>query len=288
MRVMPGNPVDGDCLATSDSPITSATGANDTASSVSKWLAEDVYAKAILGIQEVMPAPPQLPTLQAFRLCVHLYFERLHPNFPFINKMSFLSGEPHWILLLAVAGAGAAYLRSSQGSQWKDTLMQALEEILSRRLYRFRHTADTMQPASGMHEMGSLVDELLPIIQAKVLHMLCMLHSSTSYIHRHAVFERAELVQWCSYLNLVPVSGVSAPSTSGRDVQRWIKAQSLLRTGMMIWVSGVNKWMATEPIPDRQNRVLTSLSVVGFYGVLRIELQAYHEASGYQGMAALS
>jgi hypothetical protein len=92
MRVVPGNPVDGASLASSDSPITFATGANDT-------------AKAILGIQEVIPAPPQLPTLQAFRLCVHLYFERLHPNFPFINKMTFLSGEPHWILLLAVAGA---------------------------------------------------------------------------------------------------------------------------------------------------------------------------------------
>jgi hypothetical protein len=33
--------------------------------------------------------------------------------------------------------------------------------------------------------------------------------------------------------------GVSALRTGSKDIHQWIKAQSSLRTGMMIWVSGI-------------------------------------------------
>lgn len=116
--------------------------------------------------------------------------------------------------------------------------MRALEKIISDRLYRFHYLlgeAGPMLPPPGKHGMSDLVDELLPLIQAKTLYMLCMLHNSTLYITRRAAFERAELVQWYSYLNLVPASlGVATSITSDADVQLWIKGQSQLRTGMMI------------------------------------------------------
>jgi hypothetical protein len=218
----------------------SVTNVDGTTSPLSKWLAEDVYDRIVLGVEGETQTSSYLPSLQAFRLCVQLYFERFHPNFPFLNKTAFISEKQHWILSLAVAGVGAAYLRSSQGSQWKDNMMQVLEGILFCQLQQFQHKVAGTLPATNMFETASQVEELLPLIQAKVLHLLCMLHSSTSYISQRAVFERAALVQWCSYLNLVPdFMDVFALNTGGKDVQQWIKAQSSLRTGMTIWVSGI-------------------------------------------------
>lgn len=94
-----------------------------------------------------------------------------------------------------------------------------------------------MQPFV-MHITTELMDEVMPLIQAKILHMLFMLHSNTLYLTRRAGFECAELTQWCSYLNLVSAS-LGAPTSikSATDVQLWVKAQSRLRAGMMIWVS---------------------------------------------------
>jgi hypothetical protein len=118
--------------------------------------------------------------------------------------------------------------------------MEILGTTLSNHLSRYQNIpqeAGSMQPFD-MHITMELVDEVMPLIQAKILHMLCMLHSSTLYITRRAGFERAELTQWCSYLNLVSAS-LSAPTSikDAADVQLWIKAQSRLRAGMMIWVS---------------------------------------------------
>jgi len=108
----------------------SAHNTNNIASSTSNSLAAATYGKVVIGIQNEAQTRLQLPPLESFQLCVDLYFQHLHPNFPFIHKPSFLTSEPHWVLLLAVAGVGATYLRSSQGLQWKDSLMQALENIL--------------------------------------------------------------------------------------------------------------------------------------------------------------
>lgn len=234
----PGDRASVTTSAPSSASIASVANMDGTVSSLSTWLAEDVYASIVLGVEEETRASAHIPSLQAFRLCVHLYFERLHPNFPFLSRTAFLSEKPHWILSLAVAGVGAGYLRSSQGSQWKETLMQALGGILSRQLHQFQRQVDTAQPASDLFETANQVEELLPLIQAKVLHLLCMLHRSMPYISQGAAFERAHLVQWCLYLNLVPDSvGVSASRTGSEDIQQWTKAQSSLRTGMMIWVS---------------------------------------------------
>lgn len=246
--------------ACSTASTRSVSNMNGAASSLRIWLAEDVYASIILAVEETTQTSSHLPPLQAFRLCMHLYFECLHPNFPFLSKRAFACEKPHWILSLAVAGVGAAYLRSSQGSKWKDILMQALDGILSSRLHRFQNETDTTQTSSNTFEFANQVEEILPLIQAKVLHLLCMLHSSTSYICQRAAFERAELVQWCSYLNLVPDSvGIQASRPVRKDIQQWIKAESSLRTGMMIWVSTIVESTLLAPGPDGQHRILTSV-----------------------------
>lgn len=247
---------------TSDFSTSTSTSSN-IPSSVDHWLTPEVYARVILGIQEQMSTQPQIPPLEYFRLCVHLYFDRLHPNFPFINRATFLTTEPHWVLLTAVAGVGAAYLQSPVGTQWKNSLMEILGATLSVHLGRYQditHEGNSMPPFD-MHITIDLVDEVMPLIQAKILHMLFMLHSSTLYCTRRAGFERAELTQWCSYLNLVPTS--SAPPTSiggATDVQPWVKAQSRLRAGMMIWVS--------SNIGHQYNGFLTCFLASRFYAFL--------------------
>jgi hypothetical protein len=219
---------------------TSANISSNIPSAVDHWLTPEVYAKVVLSIQEQMETQPQIPPLEYFRLCVHLYFIHLHPNFPFINRATFLTTDPHWVLLTAVAGVGAAYLQSPLGTQWKNSLMEILGATLSNHLIHYQNIpqeAVSMQPFD-VHITMELVDEVMPLIQAKILHMLFMLHSSTLYLTRRAGFERAELTQWCSYLNLVSTS-LGAPTTieGATDVQLWVKAQSRLRAGMMIWVS---------------------------------------------------
>lgn len=219
---------------------TSASIPSNIPSSVDHWLTPEVYANVVLSIQEQMKTQPQIPSLEYFRLCVHLYFNHLHPNFPFINRVTFLTTDPHWVLLVAVAGVGAAYLQSPLGTQWKNSLMKILGTALSSHLSHYQNIpqeANSMQPFE-MHITMELVNEVMPLIQAKILHMLFMLHSSTLYITRRAGFERAELTQWCSYLNLIPTS-LGAPTSikDAADVQLWVKAQSRLRAGMMIWVS---------------------------------------------------
>ncbi|GIJ89496.1 hypothetical protein Asppvi_008438 [Aspergillus pseudoviridinutans] len=227
----------GTMSAPSSASIGSVANMDGAGSSLSKWLAEDVYARIIRGVEEETQASSSFPSLQAIRLCVLLYFERLHPNFPFLSKTAYVDEKPHWILSLAVGGVGAAYLRSSEGSQWKDILMQALDRILSRRLHQIQRRVNTTLPATNIFDTANPVEDVLPLIQAKVLHLLCMLHSSPSYIAQRAVFERADLVQWCSFLNLVPDSvGVSRLNTGCKDIQQWIMEQSSLRTGMLIWL----------------------------------------------------
>ncbi|CAG8207628.1 unnamed protein product [Penicillium salamii] len=221
----------------SSDPLASATANN--LSSPNNWLSVDAYSRLVLGLHEENHTEMQLPSLESFQLCVHLYFQHLHPNFPFLHKASFLSGEPHWILVLAVACVGATYLRSPEGVKWKDWMMQTVEKILSDRLSQFHLQAqsDLLRPHVDMQGASEMVDGLLPLIQAKILHMLCMLHSNAVYITRRALFERAEMVQWCSYLNLTSESlEISTPFTSDADVGSWIKAQSRLRAGMMIWL----------------------------------------------------
>jgi hypothetical protein len=207
-----------------------------------------------------MSTQPHIPPLEYFRLCVHLYFDRLHPNFPFINRATFLTTDPHWVLLIAVAGVGAAYLQSPLGTQWKNSLMEILGTTLSSHLSRYQdiaHDADSMQPFD-MPITIELVDEVMPLLQAKILHMLFMLHSSTLYRTRRAGFERAELAQWCSYLNLMSTSSAPPASKDGAtDVQLWVKAQSRLRAGMMIWVSA--------NICHQCNDFLTSFLASGLY-----------------------
>jgi hypothetical protein len=222
---------------------TSASITGNIPTSIDHWLTLEVYSNVVLSIQEQIKTQPQIPPLEYFRLCVHLYFTHLHPNFPFINRVTFLSNEPHLVLCIAVAGAGAAYLQSPLGTQWKNSLMEILGTTLSIHLSHYQNIpqdASSMQ-LLDMHITMEMVDEVMPLIQAKILHMLFMLHSSTLYITRRAGFERAELTQWCSYLNLVSTS-LGAPTLikDATDVQLWVKAQSRLRAGMMIWVSAKN------------------------------------------------
>ncbi|KAJ5664668.1 hypothetical protein N7462_011481 [Penicillium macrosclerotiorum] len=219
---------------------TSASITSSTPSSVNHWLTPEVYARVVVSIQEHMNGQWEIPPLEYFQHCVHLYFDRLHPNFPFINKTTLLTTDSHWVLLTAVAGVGAAYLQSPPGPQWKTSLMEIVETTLAIHLVRYQNASqatDSMH-RSDMHITPELVDELIPLIQAKILHMLFMLHSSSLYILRRVGFERAELAHWCSYLNLLPLpSEPLSPLIDAIDVQLWVKTQSRLRAGMMIWVS---------------------------------------------------
>jgi hypothetical protein len=84
--------------------MASASITNYIPSSVDRWLRPEAYARVVFGIQEQVKTQPEIPPLEFFRLCVHLYFDRLHLNFPFVNRATFPTTDSHWVLLIAVAG----------------------------------------------------------------------------------------------------------------------------------------------------------------------------------------
>lgn len=78
-----------------------------------KWIAEDIHRRILRGVKEDTQISPDLPSLEGIRLCLHLYFERLHPAFLFLRQATFTHEKSHWILSLTVAGVGAVRPRGS-------------------------------------------------------------------------------------------------------------------------------------------------------------------------------
>ncbi|KAM0188864.1 hypothetical protein ACHAPI_010376 [Fusarium lateritium] len=178
-----------------------------------------------------------IPSLGHIRCFVRLYYENFHPTFPFLrNNPSAWRDLSNWILLLAVSIIGAKYL----GDPWSSSMSELLERVLSHRLdsnnRNDEYDNDTWIP--GSFQPRNRLD--LITLQAAILNLIYRLHSGKKEVVKHALTQRLILIEECRKMGLlshVPVSAnPGSTHNSNATITAWVRAQSELRTGLMIWV----------------------------------------------------
>jgi hypothetical protein len=179
-----------------------------------------------------------IPSLGHIRCFVRLYYENFHPTFPFLrNSLSIWKDPSSWILLLAVSIIGAKYL----GDPWSLPMSRLLERVLSHRLDSNPEDNDgdgdeTWVP--GSFQPRNRLD--LITLQAAMLNSIYRLHSGQKDMIEDALSQRLVLIEECRRMGLlshVPINVDSEPiHNTDATITAWLRAQSELRTGMMIWV----------------------------------------------------
>ncbi|KAH6620701.1 hypothetical protein B0J18DRAFT_205215 [Chaetomium sp. MPI-SDFR-AT-0129] len=181
----------------------------------------------------------RFPSHQRIAELARLYFTNFHPIFPFIRKTDFhIKSSKHWILLLAVAAIGTKYAQpNTPESASDDVLDDTLDMILK------THVHSTQEQSEGC-AWNVMLDEPemshlgLPTLQALILNVIKKLHSGKRALAKRALIERYYLVTECTRMRLLS-SAADETSTGLADGARapaWVRKQSRLRTGMMIWL----------------------------------------------------
>ncbi|UKZ84234.1 uncharacterized protein TrAFT101_000148 [Trichoderma asperellum] len=175
------------------------------------------------------------PSLQCIALCVHSYFAYFHSTFPFVRKSTFLEdSRENWLLLLAVAVIGSKYDKERLLSP---EFTAVLEGMSIRRVCHGRREEAGIPSTSPFCKLENSSFSL-PDLQAASLSLICSLHRGKQGMTRCALMERHYLVGACKEFNLL--SGESEDSHHHSDganvVQDWLRKQSRMRTGLMIWV----------------------------------------------------
>lgn len=175
------------------------------------------------------------PSLSQTRELVQLYADKFHPVFAFLVNLTFSSqADDNWILLIAITTYAATYTPGLTGSRQVRFLQDLLRSLLT--LWRdedvqaglqTQWTPSFMEASCGQFETRYR----LPILQASILNMMCMLRTGDHSLMQRVFIERFYLVEACQRRQLiaraVAASG-DASSIRHRDAER--------RAGMMIWV----------------------------------------------------
>ncbi|CAK7224625.1 hypothetical protein SBRCBS47491_005612 [Sporothrix bragantina] len=205
------------------------------------------------------------PLLEHIRTYTTAFFEQFHPTFSFVRKQTLASDmSSHWILLLAVATMGAMYTRDL-GTQpnllykHRCLLRSLLGDVVRRRMLREwdedggeedeeNYTArkeQWMPSFAGTRENHCVTHTQwgLPVLQAAVLHVICLMHSGDKGLMRRALREYRYLADTCQGMQLLRRS----PNIPGMT-EEWREIESRTRTGMMIW----SRWDEEQEEEDEQ------------------------------------
>lgn len=208
-------------------------------------LIEGIATESRKSLIEVNPS--SLPTHEQVAVSVRQYFECFHPIFPFLRRSSFaLDASKSWLLLLAVSVVGSRYLQLSQHARLSEQLFDLLGAILTRCKYGIE-----LQVALGDKDVDYVpscpaqFDTIpsIPVLQAGILNIACMLHSGRKALVERALVERHYLVEACHSLQLLVQSkrpyNFKTTTNSDHDdlLVEWQMRESKIRSGMMIWVT---------------------------------------------------
>ncbi|KAH9880550.1 hypothetical protein IAQ61_000843 [Plenodomus lingam] len=187
-----------------------------------------------------------LPTPEQFQICVRQYFAKFHPAFPFLRRSSFTKDmSSSWVLLLAVTVVGSKFCQDLQPAVQTDALLRLVGLILTRCKYGLTQEGTVIDEdldymPGGRH--NRLSSPCLPILQAGILNISCMLHSGKQALVERALVERHYLVEACRSFDLLAYNpsceGFPQSNTRDRDtkINQWLEQESKSRTGAMIWV----------------------------------------------------
>ncbi|EUC42776.1 hypothetical protein COCMIDRAFT_102584 [Bipolaris oryzae ATCC 44560] len=177
------------------------------------------------------------PTHAQIELYVQQYFARFNPVFPFLRKTNFEEESPQrWLLLLAVAAIGSRFVPGSRDSY--NILSGRLDAALDR-CRRGRYSAfgnDLYVPGENL-VAASLAD--VQILQAGILHLVCLLQSGTQGSMDKALRVRHDLVNSCRSLRLLELSPESSSvlsSCTSPGSPGWLKSEASIRTGISLWL----------------------------------------------------
>lgn len=184
----------------------------------------------------------QLPSHPQIELYVQHYFDKFSPILPFLRRASFKEVESrHWQLLLAVATMGSLYEHSCQELHrvLLALLGAALRQHQSRQMHSVLHTSDDDFYSPGQQLIMNAPANL-QILQATILHFVCLLKSGKRSLIDKALSLRPHLVEMCNSLRLLdPAVDDECNNLSvnpGSRLQDWLCRESSIRTGMVVWV----------------------------------------------------
>lgn len=185
------------------------------------------------------------PTYSQIERYVQQYFARFNPVFPFLRKATFEEGSPQrWLLLLAVAAIGSRFVPGSQDSYniLSGRLDAALDHCKNGSYFAFNNFIDSdLYVPSGNLLATSPAD--IQILQAGILHLVCLLQSGRQGSMDKALRVRHDLVNSCRSLKLLEPnssnSGVLSSCTSPGS-PGWLRNEARIRTGISLWVCSIN------------------------------------------------
>ncbi|KAG9189474.1 hypothetical protein G6011_06342 [Alternaria panax] len=188
--------------------------------------------------------PSSLPTHEQVALFVRQYFDDFHPVFPFLRRSSFAHDAcKSWLLLLAVSIVGSRYSRLSHHAQLSEQLFHLLGLILTRSKYGLESNVPIGDEDVDYNPSCPArfdVPPSIPVLQAGILNVACMLHSGKKALVERALVERHFLVEVCHSLSLLMQAKRSDDPRTIADSENysasaWLLKESRIRTGMMIW-----------------------------------------------------
>ncbi|KAH7227671.1 hypothetical protein BKA60DRAFT_125159 [Fusarium oxysporum] len=191
-----------------------------------------------IGIDPSLALDAQIPPLDHIRGFVLLYYRCFHPTYPFLQKNSSVwQVSDNWILLLAVATTGARYA----GSRWSSVMSELLDKALKHRVDSI--IKENTGSANGIWVPGSFQSHGrmdLQTLQAAILNLISRIHSGQEVMMEWALYQRLALIEECRTMDLL---SQTPPQTADTPVQNgdvavtgWMRTQSKLRTGLMIWI----------------------------------------------------
>ncbi|KAK4039601.1 fungal-specific transcription factor domain-containing protein [Parachaetomium inaequale] len=181
----------------------------------------------------------RFPSHQRIAELARLYFTNFHSTFPFIRRTDFhRKTAKHWILLLAVAAIGTKYAQANTPESSSDNvLLGILDTILNSHIHSTEGDLDgaTWNVMLDESDKSHLA---LPTLQALILNIIWKLHSGKKPMVKRALAETYYLVTECTRMGLLSsASDETSPSlTDEATVLAWLRKESRLRTGMMIWL----------------------------------------------------
>ncbi|KAL2127903.1 hypothetical protein VTI74DRAFT_10002 [Chaetomium olivicolor] len=181
----------------------------------------------------------RFPSHQRIAELARLYFANFHTVFPFIRRADFhKKSAKHSILLLAVAAIGTKYAQPNiPDSTADDVLLEVLDMILKTHIHSTQEQLEGRAWNLMLDEPGmSQLD--LPTLQALILNVIRKLHSGKKALAKSALLERYYLVTECTRMRLLSSAAheTSLSLTGDARVLAWLRKQSQLRAGMMIWL----------------------------------------------------
>lgn len=205
---------------------------------------ENLVQRCMQEAQSMKSAPNmgQFPSHEQIELCTKHYFDNFSTIFPFLRQASFREVDSReWLLLLAVTAMGSRYMRPPQDldKQLSNILRTVLERYKDCHNYSNLSASDEDLYVPGL-QTASQAAVSMPVLQAGILHLVCLLQSGDKKSFDEALNWRYYLVRMCDTLRLLHSNtgydGSPLEVSNEIGLKEWLCRESRIRTGMTIWV----------------------------------------------------